>query len=491
MSNWGGESLDRIINHGHFSITDPGPLHAPIKRFSIRRNERLELVLETHCPDDATSNLVEHPAGTVRRVTDTIELTSLGGTKARAVGVQPLNENTSINYRTGDRGLRETSQIYQYVEASIRDDVQPAYTIEWLDNLGARDFIWPDIIKDNEDVVRTRIIGRGGDLTLKSTEEDRSFGRGCVGLVVGGHQLYLCCSCQSRPSDGSRLGCIIYVGTPDDDTRRKIRDAISYALNVCLIYLGYTVYDADWETTYFRSVSAYGIGRRVFDLPVLPPCPLGPVYQRELDAPQHELSAPVLSRIINGIYAQYDALNFRSLAWAYWHALCSTTHISGVHYGALIERLQRRYVQAHQERFQSQLVPDTAKWRSLSKEIKEAISRVEMPDRDKEILIGKIGNLNQMPRPETMQRLLVVLNVPLSEDERRAWARRDDAAHGNELREEDQLAAIRDTKLLRGIFDRMLLRIVNGSDTYHDYASLNFPIRNLADPSPSITPAGQ
>src|SRR6202163_4783348 len=67
-----------------------------------------------------------------------------------------------------------------------------------------------------------------------------------------------------------------------------------------------------------------------FDLPVLPPSPLGPTYQ-------HELTAPALSRIVNGIYAQYDALNFRSLAWAYWHALCSTTHISGVHYGALIE----------------------------------------------------------------------------------------------------------------------------------------------------------
>jgi hypothetical protein len=111
-----------------------------------------------------------------------------------------------------------------------------------------------------------------------------------------------------------------------------------------------------------------------------------------------------------------------------------------------------------------------------------------MPNQDKEILIRKVGSLNQMPRSETMQRLLSVLNVPLSEDERRAWARRDHAAHGNQLREEDQRGAIRDTKLLRGIFDRMLLRTVNGSDTYHDYASLDFPIRNLSDPSPSITP---
>jgi len=102
MSNWDGESFDGIINHGHFGITDPGPLHVPIRSFSIQRNEKLELVLETHCSEDAKSTLIEHPAGTVRINTDAIELTNIGGIKARAVGVQPLHVGTSINYQTGD-----------------------------------------------------------------------------------------------------------------------------------------------------------------------------------------------------------------------------------------------------------------------------------------------------------------------------------------------------------------------------------------------------
>jgi hypothetical protein len=229
----------------------------------------------------------------------------------------------------------------------------------------------------------------------------------------------------------------------------------------------------------FRSVNAYSIGKRVFDLPVLPPAPLGPRFQ-------HEITAPAISRLVNGIYAQYDTLKFGSLSWAYWHALCATTHISGVHFGALIEALQRNYVQAHPDSFHSKLVPDRAKWRCLSREIRKAISRVNLADVDKAILIRKVASINQMPRSETMQRLLKALEIELGEDERRAWARRDHAAHGNEIKQEDQLEAIRDSKLLRGIFDRMILRITSGSNSYHDYASLNFPIRNLSDPVPSI-----
>ncbi|MGH7109712.1 MAG: hypothetical protein ACREFK_04725 [Stellaceae bacterium] len=391
MSNWEGEPLDDIMNHGFFRIANPGPLHAPIQNFTIRRNEKLELELETHCPEDAKSNAIQYSSGTVRVNTDAVELINPGGIKARAVGVQPLRVETSINYKSGERGLREKSRIFHYVEAAIRDNLDPAYTIEWFDNLGVRDFIWPNTINYNKNIAETRIIGNDNGVALTSTDNEHSFGQGCVGFSVTDAQLYLCGSSESNPRKGSKLGCIVYVGTPDEDTRRKVRDAVSYALNTYLVYLGNTVYSADWQTISFRSVGAYSIGRRVFDLPVLPPAPLGPRFQ-------HEITVPALSRLVNGIYAQYDALKFGSLSWAYWHALCATTHISGIHFGALIEALQRNYVQAHPESFQSKLVPNGAKWRCLSREIKEAISRVNIPDADKAILIRKVSNLNQMPR---------------------------------------------------------------------------------------------
>ncbi len=44
------EECLRILNKGFFEITDPGPLHQPIRSFSIRRDEKLHLILETEAP---------------------------------------------------------------------------------------------------------------------------------------------------------------------------------------------------------------------------------------------------------------------------------------------------------------------------------------------------------------------------------------------------------------------------------------------------------
>jgi len=45
--------------------------------------------------------------------------------------------------------------------------------------------------------------------------------------------------------------------------------------------------------------------------------------------------------------------------------------------------------------------------------------------------------------------------------------------------EGQELAAIRDMKLLRGLFQRMLLRIANAADQYIDYTSPDHPFRRL------------
>ncbi len=49
----------------------------------------------------------------------------------------------------------------------------------------------------------------------------------------------------------------------------------------------------------------------------------------------------------------------------------------------------------------------------------------------------------------------------------------------------EELDVIRDIKLLKVMFHRMVLRILNGADNYLDYATPGFPIRKLADPVPS------
>jgi len=70
----------------------------------------------------------------------------------------------------------------------------------------------------------------------------------------------------------------------------------------------------------------------------------------------------------------------------------------------------------------------------------------------------------------------------MGDSESVAWRRRNAAAHGRTIPAGSELEAIQDTKFLRGLFDRMLLKLVDASECYVDYGSLNFPIRPLADP---------
>jgi len=54
------EECLRILNEGHFQVVEPGPLHTPIHGLSIRRDEKLTLILETEVPSNATSAAIDH-----------------------------------------------------------------------------------------------------------------------------------------------------------------------------------------------------------------------------------------------------------------------------------------------------------------------------------------------------------------------------------------------------------------------------------------------
>lgn len=62
-----------------------------------------------------------------------------------------------------------------------------------------------------------------------------------------------------------------------------------------------------------------------------------------------------------------------------------------------------------------------------------------------------------------------------------AWRRRNDAAHGRAIPTGSELEAIQDTKFLRGLFDRMRLKLVDASDGYILAAFPYPPPRRPAD----------
>lgn len=236
-----------------------------------------------------------------------------------------------------------------------------------------------------------------------------------------------------------------------------MRNALSFALGAFQVDLGSVVYK-DWEVHSFRLNDAYSIARKVFELPVLHPAPLHMNWQYGIDRIR-------LNRMLNAIVAKYDELDFGNLEWAYWHALCATPHIAGVHFGAAIEALQRRYIAANPTKIQTKIIADRSLWNSFSDEIESVITRSKLPDDSKAALRENIGSLNRVHQKAKMEALLREVGIELGPEEALAWKRRKDAAHGNEMEAGGELSLIQDNKLLK-VVRRMLLRITNASDLY-------------------------
>ena len=108
-----------------------------------------------------------------------------------------------------------------------------------------------------------------------------------------------------------------------------------------------------------------------------------------------------------------------------------------------------------------------------------SIEQTDISDEAKAGLVQKLANFNQVDQRPLLKAVFATLDLKLGEDEDAAWRRRNKAAHGMPIPEGQELAAIRDMKLLRGLFQRMLLRITNAADQYIDYTSPNCPFRRL------------
>jgi hypothetical protein len=297
-----------------------------------------------------------------------------------------------------------------------------------------------------------------------------------VKLNVEGNEIFLSTSDSQSAKEIKKPGFILYVGTPTEEFREKVRVCLSFSLGVYLVHLGHSIFCKDWHLVSFKAISAYALGGHAFEIPTTPPAPLGMKYEWEIDR-------DILSRMVNSICTHYDALNFRSLNWAFWHAVCATPHIAAVHYGAAVEALQRAYVKNNPATYQTTFLCH-GHWSILKHAADTAVAAMPISNQTKKILQNKISGLNSKPPSVLLDELLSNLDLTLSELEQAAWQHRHDAGHGNYAKREESARLIRETKLLRLRFNRMVLAITKASDTYYDYYTLDRPTRKLRDSIP-------
>jgi hypothetical protein len=286
--DWKNQSIG-LLNEGRFRIVEPGPLHAPIHRFSIRRDENLALVLEIEAALDAKSTAPRHPSGTLRFSTEQAKLVDVSGNTAILSGI----ETHAVAQHKG--ALREVATVHD-LTVTLLDLRTAAYTIEWLENLPAK-HLWPDTIRTVTEETTTLSISLADDgITLRESDGWVRSSSAAVRLAVAGHIFYACAPPPVDVSSTISSGYIVYAGVPDDATRKKIRVALSFAFGVYLVETGHTLYDPEWQIVSATSRSAYSLGRRAFDLVTMP---LAPLTDRNF---QFDIGRSKLTRMVDRLF---------------------------------------------------------------------------------------------------------------------------------------------------------------------------------------------
>jgi hypothetical protein len=305
-------------------------------------------------------------------------------------------------------------------------------------------------------------------------------------MVIDGTRLFLC-ECVPEVSKGIKgPGDIFFVGNSTDEVRTKIRQVLSFCLGNYLVYLGSTMLTENSEIVAFSAESPPAIGR-VSEIPVLPPSFLG--NGNTMVADQR-----IVARMANAVYAHYDELRFNSFSWAYWHAMCAPVHMAAGHFGAATEALQKAYMKAHPAKFSTALITNKVKWKLLKDALLKAIAAAGLEPAVSTILTNKVTSvLNQTPPGVLSETMLAEIGITFGQAEAAAWKRRNQAAHGNEIDIDSVIPTIMETKLLKIILHRIVLKITGASERYYDDYTVGhapergFDIKKFA-PRPAVKP---
>jgi hypothetical protein len=223
-------------------------------------------------------------------------LLGIGGTTTVTLtGVQPLTYTRSTSHNPALGELQAISSIHE-LKGITPNQNEAKYIIDWLSNVHGH-FIWPDITDNAIVTTKTLTIGRGDNApTLTHTGKQSGGSRNCVKLNVDGNEIYLCTSSSQSAKEIKKPGFILYVGTPSEAFREKIRVCLSFSLGVYLVHLGHSIFCKDWDLVSFKAISAYALDGRAFEIPSTPPAPLSMKYEWEIDR-------DILSRMVNSLYA--------------------------------------------------------------------------------------------------------------------------------------------------------------------------------------------
>jgi|GEM_PF-6429227 len=455
------------------TVVDSGPLHGPIDRVSLTRNEDLKLVLETVSTGVSKRNVPQVPAGTVKRSIEKVVFSCHLGTTAVAQGVIPYRlDSRHFGHETSNT---ELSHVH-LVEWHGKDTESSQYTLQWLENM-PDGLMWPHSVNRKEtDSISIEYQSDDLKILFDDAIDEASFGKSCVHLSLLGFEFFLVKASKLKIAHIHSPGFILYKGCPTEDEQDKIKNILSFCLGQFLVDLGFASFDRDWSLTHFVARSAHTMRGAALKIITAPPSLLDKRFQ-------HSIDKVILQNMATAVALCYEEFDLRHVFWTYWYAQAAPAHTAAVHYGAAIEYLQRRYAERRGDRLKTTIINDEM-WAVFSRKMVELISELPTTDDEKGILKRKCQSLNSAPQSVLMERFFAALGIDIGKVESSAWGKRNRAAHGGKISEEKYIEVIRDNKVLMIMLNRILIAISGCSDNYHNYYSVGHPVSSLSVPIP-------
>ncbi|MCQ8869737.1 hypothetical protein [Vibrio splendidus] len=264
-------------------------------------------------------------------------------------------------------------------------------------------------------------------------------------------------------SDNFGNGYLLFEGIVSQDFISSILDVLSFFIGRKINSIATKFIDVNSRPLGFRALPKTISSKKVTNYLTNSPIPIGKIN----------------SEAINSLYNSYDKYKLKHIFWSYFQALDVSSEKRAVYYGGCIESFQSIYLELNKQKISGAIIK-RASYRKLKNKFIAELQNSHISEAEKALFQRSIENMNRLPQKAITQKFFDTLNLDVRELEMTAWNRRNDAAHGNLISDDDYTNLFRHNLVLHCLFNRMLLSSLGVSNQYIDYYTYGFPTRHIS-----------
>uniref|UniRef100_UPI00119EC8A5 hypothetical protein n=1 Tax=Yersinia intermedia TaxID=631 RepID=UPI00119EC8A5 len=439
------EQMDKLGEY-YDTLSFSDIIHDNITSFEIQRDENFNIIMEclykNH--DNRQVRNERKPLGTVEYITSEAIFKSSYDSKPLLNLSGISQSNTHIEYVRNESAGCVSSYTIHKLAVSIDPSLEPYYIIDWVLNLDLGSYVWPETTSTDSKEEITTTIGSNNPVIFSSESFNGGGSKSCCSISICGIDIYFGKATNSGIDEKFSPGYIIYKKKPSDNFSQEIINALSFMVGRKVIYIGNIILNEQKKVVSKEFISPNTMNGLFLNSPPQPPCKL------MNESSKYFLSdSKVIEKFLSNFIENYNKYDIEHVLWLYYHATIAPVHLQAVCFGAVLEFLQKMFIQENKTNFSSTLIPKD-EWKKISTLLKSSILSIkELDEEAYAVFNNKISNLNMTPQSILTSRFFDIIDIKLGDIEKKSYSRRNDAAHGNKTPNNDYISLIRDNKILR------------------------------------------